>query len=75
MHKRLNPGKKILVLRDDFQSRFQPSRSSQNEHVKLGKENLFFSRGSVKDRVKSKKPSGRHEKSANFAALLLRSPE
>lgn len=49
----------------------QRSLSSQNDHVKTGKE-IIFRWVNVKDRERSKKPSKYH---ADVAALLLRSPK
>ena len=52
----------------------QRSLSSQNDHVKMGKE-IIFRWVSVKDRERSKKPSKYHAKSADVAPFLLRSPK
>jgi hypothetical protein len=73
VHERLNTEKKIHVLRDDFQTRFNKVGSPKMTMLRW--ERKLFSTGSVKDRPRSGWLSKRHEKCADVAASLLRSPK
>jgi hypothetical protein len=73
VHERLNTGKTIHVLRDDFQIRF--IKVAPPKMTMLRWERKIFSTGRVKDRPRSGRLPKRHEKCADVAASLLRSPK